>query len=82
MEESTGFSNWTYISGEMGKAQGRRRQDFFFWLSNFVIARGMSHSPLDIITGNLTFSVFEEELCETLTTSQRTAMICPHGKKI
>lgn len=42
----------------------------------------MSHSSLEIIVGKLAFSVFEEELCEALKTSQRTAMIYPQGKKI
>ena len=81
MKESTGFSNGPYkgsVSGEMGTEQGRRRQIF---LSSCIIARGMLHSPLEIIIGDLTLSVFEGELYEALKISQRIAMTYPQDKK-
>lgn len=83
MKESTGFSNGPYkgfVSGEIGKEQERRRQIFFFFCQVLSLPEAL-HSPLEIIVGNLTLSVFEEELCETLKTSQRITMIYPQVKE-
>lgn len=49
IKESTRFSNGSnkgFVSGDMGKEQGRRRQTF---LSSFIIARGMLHSLLGFL---------------------------------
>lgn len=54
MEGSTRLSNSIdkgFVSGDLGKEQGRKRQVLLLLLS-FIIARDMLHSPPESIVGN------------------------------
>ena len=75
LEKSTGFNDWSFkgfILGQMGKEQEGGEK----FLSRFFMPEGWDIIlSLEVIVVYLAFSVFEEELYETLKTPLGTPVI-------